>query len=135
METVNNIINQVLIPLLSTILLGIVGWLGVKLKHSLDEKEKNKTFLEIIARSICATEQIYKTLHGREKLKKCVEIANGMLATRGIEISEDEIVYTIEAMLAEFNGAFDAGEAKQPPVVAGFVPAESETPAEEQAEG
>ena len=135
METVNNIINGVLIPLLSTILLGVAGWLGVKLKQSLDEKEKNKTFLEVIARSVCATEQIYKQLHGEEKLRKCVEIANGMLATRGIEISEDEIIYAIEAVLAELNNAFDTGTEKQPPTFAGFVPAEAEAPAEEQAEG
>lgn len=135
METVNNIINQLIIPIASTVLLGVIGYLGVKLKKNLDEKEKNKTFLEVIARSVCATEQIYKTLHGEEKLRKCVEIANGMLATRGIEISEDEIIYAIEAVLAELNNAFDTGEAKQPPVVDDFVPAESEAPAEGQAEG
>lgn len=137
METVNNIINGVLIPLLSTILLGVAGWLGVKLKQHLDEKEKNKTILQVVAICVSAVEQIYKELHGPDKLQKCIEMVTDMLSTRGIEISATDIRILIESVLAEFNNAFEKGEEKKPPVVAGFVPAENkeEPPAEEQAEG
>lgn len=126
METVNNIINGVLIPLLSTILLGVAGWLGVKLKQQLDEKEKNKTTLQVVAICVQAVEQIYKELHGPDKLQKCIEMVTDMLSTRGIEISATDIRILIESVLAEFNNAFENGEDKQPPVVAGFVPADAE---------
>ena len=138
METVNNIINQLIIPLASTVLLGIAGWIGVKLKQHLDEKEKNKTILQVVAICVSAVEQIYKELHGPDKLQKCIEMVTDMLSTRGIEISATDIRILIESVLAEFNNAFEKGEDKQPPVVAGFTPADADTkepPAEEQAEG
>ncbi len=126
MEIVNNIINGVLIPLLSAVLLGVAGWLGVKLKQHLDEKEKNKTILQVVAICVSAVEQIYKELHGPDKLQKCIKMVTDMLSTRGIEISETDIRILIESVLAEFNNAFENGEEKQPPVVAGFVPADAE---------
>lgn len=135
METVNNIINGVLIPLLSTILLGVAGWLGVKLKQQLDAKEKNKTILTIVRICVSAVEQIYKDLHGEQKLQKCTEMITDMLSARGIEVSATDIRILIESVLAEFNNAFTNSGSNAPPVVAGFVPADTEKPAEEQAKG
>lgn len=107
METLNNIINGVLIPLLSTVLLGVAGWLGVKLKKQLDEKEKSKTTLQVVAICVQAVEQIYKELHGPDKLQKCIEMVTDMLDARGIEVSATDIRILIESVLAEFNNAFE----------------------------
>ena len=46
METANNIVNQLLIPLMSTVLLGVASWLGVELKKKLEKKEKDKIISE-----------------------------------------------------------------------------------------
>ena len=121
MEIVNNIINGVLIPLLSAVLLGVAGWLGVKLKQRIDKSEENKTKLEVVALCVSAVEQIYKNLHGDEKLQECIKMVTDMLETRGIEISPSEILIMIEATLAEFNNAFEnGGDDKQPVQVSGF---------------
>lgn len=129
METLNNIINGLLIPLLSTILLGVAGWLGVELKKKLDEKEKNKTTLQVVAICVSAVEQIYKELHGDEKLQKCIEMVTDMLGARGIEVSATDIRILIESVLAEFNNAFEKGNSEPKPV-SGFQCTE-ENPADE----
>lgn len=127
MEIVNNIINGVLIPLLSAVLLGVAGWLGVKLKQRIDKSEENKTKLEVVTLCVSAVEQIYKNLHGDEKLQECISMVTDMLSTRGIEISPSEIRIMIEATLAEFNSAFDSGgDDKQPVQVSGFQPKDEE---------
>lgn len=127
MEIVNNIINGVLIPLLSAVLLGVAGWLGVKLKQRIDKSEENKTKLEVVALCVSAVEQIYKNLHGDEKLQECISMVTDMLSTRGIEVSDTEIRILIESVLAEFNNAFDSGgDDKQPVQVSGFQPKDEE---------
>ena len=127
METLNNIINGVLIPLLSTVLLGVAGWLGVKLKQRMDQKEENQTKLEIVSICVSAVEQIYKNLHGDAKLQECIKMVTDMLGTRGIEVSDTEIRILIESVLAEFNNAFEKGEDEQKPVqVSEFQPKDEE---------
>lgn len=121
METLNNIINGVLIPLLSTVLLGVAGWLGVKLKKQLDEKEKSKTTLQVVAICVQAVEQIYKELHGPDKLQKCIEMVTDMLDARGIEVSATDIRILIESVLAEFNNAFEKDSGSESKQITGFT--------------
>ena len=52
-------------------------------------------------------EQVYKDLHGDEKLNEALTAASAMLAEKGITITDLELRVLIEAALAEFNGAFE----------------------------
>lgn len=70
----------------------------------LSEARKND---EVISLSDKAVEQMYKDLHGDEKLQKALEAASDMLLTKGITISDIELRLLIEAAVAEFNDAFN----------------------------
>ena len=52
-------------------------------------------------------EQIYKDLHGEEKLNKALTAASDMPAEEGIKVSDLELKMLIEAAVAEFNDAFN----------------------------
>ena len=139
MELFKEFISQALIPALALALTGFITWLGVKLKSVFEKSDKEKLYLSLASTCVQAVEQIYKDLDGKAKLEKALEAFSQMLKTRGVKLSPIEMRMYIEDAVGAFNDVFtkDKGEEKQPPVVAGFTPAENkeEPPAEEQAEG
>ena len=54
-----------------------------------------------------AVNQIYRDLHGEEKLAKCIDSVSAMLCEKGITITEIEIRMLIEAAVNEFNNTLD----------------------------
>ena len=52
-------------------------------------------------------EQVYKDIHGEEKLAKAVERASQILNEQGIIVSVDELETLIEATVNGFNGGFN----------------------------
>ena len=52
-------------------------------------------------------EQVYKDLHGEDKLNTALEAASDMLAEKGITVSELEMRVLLESAVAEFNDAFN----------------------------
>ena len=66
--------------------------------------EKKK---EIAKEVVKFTEQVYKTLQGKEKLEKAMEAMSQMLAEKGIHITALEMQVLLEAAVAEFNKAFE----------------------------
>ena len=51
-------------------------------------------------------EQVYRDIHGAEKLKKAMEKASEILAGYGITISDEELIAMLEAAVNEFNDSF-----------------------------
>ena len=51
-------------------------------------------------------EQVWKNLHGPEKLRKALETAQVLLSKKGIDFDAEEMEILIEAAVAEFNEAF-----------------------------
>ena len=51
-------------------------------------------------------EQVWISLHGKEKLKKALGVAELLLKKKGIQFDADEMTVLIEAAVAEFNAAF-----------------------------
>lgn len=95
-------INQIML----LILLAVAGWLGAQAKNLY-----RKYITTEIKQSVCRTvvrfvEQVYKDLHGPEKLVQAMAKASEILQTYGITISETELVAMIEAAVNEFNNAF-----------------------------
>ena len=90
-----------------TIVSAIFAFLGTALKKIVEDYVKDKKKREIVKDCVKAVEQIYKNLHGSEKLKKTIETASQMLNEKGINITELEMITLIEAALAEFNDAFN----------------------------
>lgn len=85
----------------------IAGYIGLFVKKVYKKYMDDKTKKDVANTVVQAVEQIYKDLHGEEKLNKALENAAEMLAIKGIEISELELRMLIEAAVASFNDAFN----------------------------
>ena len=93
--------------ILYSILTAIAGYLGIVIKNLYTKYINDKTKQDVAKTVVKAVEQMYKDLHGDEKLQKALEAASDMLLTKGITISDIELRMLIESAVAEFNDAFN----------------------------
>lgn len=100
-------INQYGASILYTALTAIFGYVGIVVKSLYTKHINDKTKQAVVKTVVQGVEQMYKDLHGGEKLDKALEAASEMLTEKGITISGFELRMMIEAALAEFNGAFN----------------------------
>lgn len=103
MET---IFTQYLLEIISAIVSAFAVWLGLQLKHLAAQYVNTKTKKDVAQTVVNAVEQIYKDLHGEDKLNKALEAASEMLGAQGIHITDLELRTLIEAAVGEFNGVF-----------------------------
>lgn len=104
-------ITDIIVGLLGTILTAIAGYVGLKIKAYLERKEVDKTKEKVIKTVVRAVEQMYKDLHGEQKLEKAIESASEILNSKGIYVSELELRMLIEDTVGAFNEAFNKKEA------------------------
>ena len=112
MELFNEFISTYGTTILYSILTAIAGYLGIVVKNLYTKYNNDKTKQDVAKTCVKAVEQIYKDLHGEEKLQKALEAASDMLLTKNISISDIELRILIEAAVAEFNDAFKTTTAK-----------------------
>jgi hypothetical protein len=115
-------------------LTAIVGFIGTALKKAYEDSNEDKKKREIIANVVKCVEQVYKNIHGTEKLKKAMETASKMLAQKGISITELELMVLIESALCEFNDAFNKASWKEGLEEATSISEESQESEEESEE-
>ena len=89
-----------------SILCAVFGALGHAAKQLwrsyVNTKEK-----ESVAYTVAAfVEQVWKDIHGHDKLMKALETAKYLLFQKGISYDEKEMMVLIEAAVSEFNDAF-----------------------------
>lgn len=114
MEAVINFLNEygilsAIITALGTALGLLAKWLYNK---TIGDKMKDETKEKVASLVVKYTEQVWKDLHGEDKLQKALEAFHDMLAEKGITISDLEMRVLLESALAEFNNAFKkSGEA------------------------
>lgn len=105
-ELYGDIIIDALIGLATTALTAVAGYLGLKLKKHLEKQEAEKTTAKVVKTVVRAVEQMYKDLHGEQKLEKAIESASEILASKGIMITELELRMLIEDTVGAFNDTF-----------------------------
>ena len=103
-------INEYGTTILYTILTAIGGYLGIVVKNLYTKYINDKTKEAVAKTCVKAVEQIYKDLHGEDKLNKALESATEMLEQKGVAVTELELRMLIESAVAEFNNAFTKGE-------------------------
>lgn len=107
MEFIKLFISEYGTTILYAVLTALAGYIGIVAKR-LYTKYVNDKIKQAVAKTVVqAVEQIYKDLHGEEKLNKALEAASEMLAEKGITITDLEMRMLIEAALAEFNRTFE----------------------------
>lgn len=100
-------INEYGTMILYTVITSIAGYIGIVVKNLYKKHVDDQTKKDVVKTVVQSIEQIYKDLHGEEKLNKALESASEMLSIKGITISEFELRIMIEAAVAEFNDAFN----------------------------
>lgn len=93
--------------LLYSIVVAIGGFIGLALKNLATKYINDKIKEKVAMTAVKGVEQIYKDLHGDEKLDAAFKAAAEMLAEKGITISELELRMLLEAAVAECNDAFN----------------------------
>ena len=106
MELFTNFISEYGTTILYTIITAIAGYLGVVFKNLYQKYINDQTKKDVVSTCVKAVEQLYKDLHGSEKLDKACESASLMLSEKGVAVSDLELRMLIESALAEFNEAF-----------------------------
>ena len=109
MEFIKLFISEYGTTILYAVLTALAGYIGIFAKKLYTKYVNDKTKQAVAKTVVQAVEQIYKDLHGEEKLNKALEVASEMLAEKGITITDLEMRMLIEAALAEFNKAFEQG--------------------------
>lgn len=107
MDFLKMFISEYGTALLYLVVTGIFAYLGVQVKTLCDKYLNNKIKKDVAKTVVQAVEQVYKDMHGEEKLNKALESASEMLAEKGITITDLEMRMLIEAAVGEFNKAFE----------------------------
>lgn len=105
-------INTYGAELLYTAVIAIAGYVATFVKKIVAEYFQDKTKRDLAKTVVQFVEQVYKDLHGDEKLNTALAAFSEMLADKGITISDLEMRMLLEAAVAEFNNAFQKTTAK-----------------------
>lgn len=93
--------------ILYLIFTAIAGYVGIVVKNIYQKYINDQTKKNVAKTVVQGIEQLYKDLHGEEKLNKALEAASEILYAKGITISDFELHMLIEAAVAEFNDVFN----------------------------
>lgn len=86
-----------------TVVAGCLGYAAKQIYKSFVTEQQKEAIAKTAARCV---EQIWKTIHGPDKMEKALEYAETLLAKKGIKFDAEEMYILIEAAVAEFNQAF-----------------------------
>lgn len=100
-------INEYGTTILYAIITTIAGYIGIVVKNLYQRYVNDQTKRDVVKTVVQGVEQIYKDLHGEDKLNKALESASEMLALKGVNVTELELRMLIEAAVGEFNNAFN----------------------------
>lgn len=103
-------INEYGTTILYAVITTIAGYIGIVIKNLYQKYVNDQTKKDVVKTVVQSIEQIYKDLHGEDKLNKALESASEMLSIKGIQISEFELRVLIEAAVGEFNNVFNKTE-------------------------
>ena len=101
--TLLNQILDIILPAAASLVAIWFGILGSKMKASYTEKVNTETKKAVVQSTVEYVEQVYKDIHGQEKLQKAVERVTQILNEKGIMITETEINTLIEAAVYGLN--------------------------------
>ena len=107
-------INQYGVEILYAVITAVAGYIGIVVKNLCTKYINDKTKAAVAKTAVQFVEQVYKDLHGEEKLSQALSAASEMLADKGITVNELELRVLIEAAVGEFNNAFKKAEVTEP---------------------
>lgn len=112
MELLNEFISTYGTTILYSVLTAIAGYLGIVAKNLYTKYINDKTKQDVAKTCVKAVEQIYKDLHGEEKLQEALKATSEMLQSKNITVTDIELRMLIESAVAEFNDTFNSTTVK-----------------------
>lgn len=112
MELLKAFINEYGAALLYAAITAIAGYMGLAVKRLYEKYVNDKSKRDVARTVVQAVEQVYKSLHGAEKLNQALVSASEMLAEKGIKVTDLELRMLIESAVSEFNNAFNKHDDK-----------------------
>lgn len=100
-----DILQNYIFEILATIVTALVSFIGVSIKNAYTKYINTQTKKEIVKDTVNYVEQVFKDIHGAEKLNKAKEKALEWLNEKGIKISETELEIMIESAVNGLKGA------------------------------
>ena len=107
-------VNAYGLQLMYMIITAVAGYVGIVVKNLATKYINDKTKEAVAKNAVKFVEQVYKDLHGDEKLNAALAAASEMLAEKGITVTDLELRVLVEAAVAEFNEAFNKAKAETP---------------------
>lgn len=98
------------LQIMYAIITAVAGYIGIMVKNLVTKYLNDKIKKDVAKSAVQFVEQVYKDIHGEEKLKEALVAASEMLAEKGITVTDLELRVLIESAVAEFNKAFDNHE-------------------------
>lgn len=103
-------IVEIAVKCLAIILPAVCTWVAWKIKKVVTTRVQTQEAQDVVKTVVCAVEQMYKDLHGEEKLRKAINLSAEFLLDHGINVTAEEIRVLIESSVAEFNDVFKVKE-------------------------
>lgn len=103
-------INTYGLQIMYAIITAIAGYVGIALKNLYKKYVNTKVKRDVVETAIRGVEQIYKDVHGPEKLHNAMVAASEMLAEEGITVTDLELRMLIEAAVKKMNDEFQKGK-------------------------
>lgn len=100
-------VDQYGMEILYAIITAVAGYIGIVVKNLYTKYINDKTKQAVAKTAVQFVEQVYKDLHGEEKLNEALQAASEMLTEKGITITPLELRVLVEAAVGEFNNAFN----------------------------
>ena len=106
MEQIMKVVMPAALQLAGTILMVLAGIVGYQVKKLFNKYVDTQVKKDIVESTVQYVEQVFKDIHGQEKLDKAIERASQLLAEQGISVSIDELETLIEAAINGFNNGY-----------------------------
>lgn len=103
-------INAYGLQIMYAIITAIAGYIGIAMKNLYKKYVNTKVKRDVVETAIRGVEQIYKDIHGPEKLQNAMVAASEMLAEEGIAVTDLELRMLIEAAVRKMNEEFQKGK-------------------------
>lgn len=100
-----HIVGMLLVAVAGCIGLMLRNWIGRWVSAETDRLDA-ETKAKIAKTVVAFVEQVWKNIHGEDKLLKALEKTRELLTKKGIAFDADEMMVLIEAAVAEFNEVF-----------------------------
>ena len=101
--------------LLKIVLMALIAWIAASAKKAFYKRFDTKEKREIARTVVYSVEQMFKKLHGEDKLKEAMKLAEKLSIAAGLPFDPVEMRALIEYAVAEANHVFDEEEEAEPP--------------------